>query len=67
MLHAMAGGDFFLVSPGGYQYPRALSWDVSPSDLELALEWTYDIGEASVSYAEDSENTRSYRVIFDVS
>lgn len=47
-------------------YPRALPWDMSAEDLELALEWTYDIGEVSVSYTEDFNSTRSYRVVFEV-
>ena len=61
------GGDIHVTSPGGYQYPRALSWDVSAGELEDALEWTYDIREASVSYSEDSNSTRSYKVTFEVS
>lgn len=55
-----------MTSPGGYQYPRPLSWDMSAADLELALEWTYDIGEVSVVYTEHSNSTRSYQVTFDV-
>lgn len=58
----MAGGDIYVTSPGGYQYPRVLSWDMSASDLESALESTYDIGDVSVSYSEDSNSTRSYQV-----
>lgn len=56
----------YLTSPGGYQYPRALPWDVSACELELALEWTYDIGDVSVSYAEGVNSTRSYQVTFEV-
>ena len=56
-----------MTSPGGYQYPRVLSWDMSASDLESALESTYDIGDVSVSYSEDSNSTRSYQVTFEVS
>lgn len=57
----------YISSPGGYRYPRPLSWDVSASELAAALEWTFDIGEVSVSYSEDINNTRSYSVSFDVS
>lgn len=57
----------YVTSPGGYKYPRALGWDMSAEDLELALEWTFDMGEVAVSYAEDSNSTRSYRVTFEVS
>lgn len=57
----------YVTSPGGYKYPRALGWDLSAEDLELALEWTFDIGEVTVSYSEDSNSTRSYRVTFEVS
>lgn len=56
----------YISSPGGYLYPRAVSWDVSAGDLELALEWTYDIGEVTVSYSEDANTTRNYRVTFEV-
>lgn len=61
-----AGGNVYVTSPGGYQYPRPLSWDMSAADLELALEWTYDIGEVSVVYTEHSNSTRSYQVTFEV-
>lgn len=40
---------------------------MSTSDLENALESTYDIGDVSVSYSEDSNSTRSYQVTFEVS
>ena len=55
-----------MTSPGGYQYPRALPWDMSAEDLELALEWTYDVGEVTVSYDQASDGTRTYEVTFDV-
>lgn len=57
----------YLSSPGGYRYPRPLKWDVSPEDLEHALEWTFDVREVSVSYKEDENRTRSYMVTFQVS
>lgn len=60
-----AGGTLHVTSPGGNRYPRALPWDMSAEDLELALEWTNDVGEVTVSYAEDG-STRSYKVTFDV-
>lgn len=56
----------YISSPGGYLYPRAVSWDVSAGDLGLALEWTYDVGEVTVSYSEDANTTRNYRVTFEV-
>lgn len=56
----------YITSPGGYRYPRRLSWDVSARVLELALEWTFDVGEVSVSYAKDVNSSRSYRVTFEV-
>lgn len=56
----------FVTSPGGYQYPKALPWDASATNLKLALEWAYDIGEVYVYYMESSNNTRSYRVTFEV-
>ncbi|CAM9800578.1 unnamed protein product [Ectocarpus sp. 6 AP-2014] len=59
------GGNVYVTSPGGYNFPRALGWDMSAEDLELALEWTFDIGEVTVSYTEDSNSTRSYRVTFE--
>lgn len=40
---------------------------MSAGELEYALESTYDIGEVSVSYSEDSNSTRSYKVTFEVS
>lgn len=40
---------------------------MSAGELESALESTYDIGEVSVSYSEDSNSTRSYKVTFEVS
>lgn len=62
-----AGGTLYVSSPGGYQYPRALPWDMSAEDLELALEWTYDVGDVTVSYAEATDgSSRSYQVTFDV-
>lgn len=54
-------------SPRGYQYPRSLPWDMSSSELELALEWTYDVGEVSVTYTEDVNDTHIYTVTFEVS
>lgn len=57
----------YISSPGGYRYPRPLSWDAPASELAAALEWTFDIGEVSVSYSEDVNNTRSYSITFDVS
>lgn len=39
---------------------------MSAQDLELALEWTNDVGEVTVAYAEAGDGTRSYQVIFDV-
>lgn len=61
----LAGGTLFVASPGLYRYPRALPWDMSAEDLELALEWTMDVGEVTVLYADDG-TTRSYQVTFDV-
>lgn len=62
----LQGGEMYISSPGGYLYPRAVSWDISASELELALEWTYDVGEVTVSYSEDANTTRNYRVTFEV-
>lgn len=56
----------YVTSPGGYECPRALAWDMAAEDLELALEWTNDVGEVTVSYAEAVDGTRSYQVTFDV-
>lgn len=56
----------YVTSPGGYQYPRPLAWDASATDMELALEWTYDLADVAVSYTRDSNNTRSYKVTFEV-
>lgn len=61
-----SGGELYVTSPGGYQYPRPLSWDLSARDLESALEWTFDVREVSVTYAEDANTTRSYRITFEV-
>lgn len=55
-----------MASPVGYRYPRALPWDMSAEDLELALEATNDVGEVTVSYAEETDGTRSYKITFDV-
>lgn len=54
-----------MASPEGYRYPRALAWDLSAEDLELALESTKDIGEVTVSYP-DAAGIRSYKITFDV-
>lgn len=39
---------------------------MSAEDLELALEWTNDVGEVAVSYTEAADGTRSYKVTFEV-
>lgn len=62
----MTGGQMDLSSPGGYRYPRPLTWNVSAEDLEHALEWTFDVREVSISYKEDENHTRSYMVTFQV-
>ncbi len=55
-----------MTSPGGNLYPRALAWDMSAEDLEVALEWTSDVGEVTVSYTEPGDGTRNYQVTFEV-
>lgn len=55
-----------MTSPGGNLYPRPLPWDMSAEDLELALEWTNDVGEVTVSYTEPGDSTRTYQVTFEV-
>lgn len=62
-----AGGTLYVASPGEYRYPRALPWDMSAEDLELALEWTNDVGEVTVLYSESADGTRSFQITFDVS
>ncbi|CAM9504766.1 unnamed protein product, partial [Discosporangium mesarthrocarpum] len=58
------GGELYVTSPQGYQYPRPLPWNMSANALELALESTYDVTEVDVSYEEDRNGTRSYSVTF---
>ena len=59
------GGTWLLASPGGYQYPKPLAWDITYEELETVLESLYDVGDVSVTRTEDTtDNVVDYVVTF---
>lgn len=61
-------GNFKLISPAGVCYPWPLPHDVDFYDLELALEFMYDIGDVTVDRPFISDDGyRAYRITFDTS